>query len=159
MGPTAEDLKDAMARHAAGVAVVAASDDGVYRGLTATSLVTVSLDPPLLLVGVDPLTSTRDAIAAGRAFTVSLLERRQEFLAERFAAQAPPVDARWAEVRHRVLASGLPVLEGAIAWFDCALEDLRPAGDHELALGRIREVGIGSGEPLVHWDRSVWALG
>ena len=158
MGPAAEEMRDAMARHAAGVAVVAANAAGGYRALTATSLLAVSVDPPLLLVSLDRLTATRDAIATARAFTVSLLERRQEFLAERFAGWAPVVDPRWREVPHRVLESGLPALEGAIAWFDCVVEDLHPAGDHDLVVGRVGAAGTGPGEPLVRWDRALWSL-
>ncbi len=153
-----DDLRDVFAARAAGVAVVATRDREGFRGLTATSLTSVSLDPPLLLVGLDRLTQTRDAVAAAGTFTVSLLERRQEFVAERFAGRAPLVQPDWADVPHDLTMSGLPIVRGSVAWFECTLRELRPAGDHDLALGELVRWGRGGGEPLVLWDRAYWGL-
>lgn len=147
-----------MTRHAAGVAVVSTRRGAGYRGLTATSLVSASLEPPLLAVCLDRFSQTRDAVRETAAFNVSLLAREQEFLAERFAGRAPQVDPAWKEVAHRLGGNGLPILEGAVAWFECRLEDLRPAGDHDLALGLVTDAGWAEGEPLILWDRAFWRL-
>jgi flavin reductase (DIM6/NTAB) family NADH-FMN oxidoreductase RutF len=45
-----------------------------------------------------------------------------------------------------------------VAWFECRLRDLHPAGDHEIAVGEVLACGRGPGEPLVLWDRSFWRL-
>jgi len=90
------------------------------------SFTSASLAPPLLLVCLDSLSQTRDAVAGRGEFSLSVLERSQEFLAERFAGRAPLVDPTWAEVPHTVGGHGLPVLLGSVAWFECRLLDLHP---------------------------------
>jgi flavin reductase (DIM6/NTAB) family NADH-FMN oxidoreductase RutF len=158
MALSPDELREALSRHAAAVSVIAAADGGVYRGLTATSLVTVALDPPTLLVSLDALTTTAEMIENSRAFTVSLLAREQEFLAERFAGTAPPVLDRWDKIPHTLTSGGRPVLRGALAWFDCALEDRFEVADHLLFLGRVLEVAVGAGNPLVWWGRQAWTV-
>jgi flavin reductase (DIM6/NTAB) family NADH-FMN oxidoreductase RutF len=153
-----EAFRDAMARLAAGVVVVCAPYGPGYRGLAATSFTSVSLEPPLALVCLDSLTATRDAIAESGIYTVSVLERRQEFLAERFAGRAPLVDPAWREVPHDLSPAGLPVIRGSVAWVECRLQALYPAGDHEIAVGLVTAAEVGAGEPLVLWDRSYWGL-
>jgi flavin reductase (DIM6/NTAB) family NADH-FMN oxidoreductase RutF len=153
-----DGFKEAMAAVPAGVAVVSARAADGFRGLTATSFTSASLAPPLLLVCLDSLSQTRDAVAGRGEFSLSVLERSQEFLAERFAGRAPLVDPTWAEVPHTLGGHGLPVLLGSVAWFECRLLDLRPAGDHEIALGEVLACGRGGGEPLVLWDRAFWRL-
>lgn len=153
-----QGYRDAMARVAAGVAVVASRDGGGIRAMTVTSYASASLEPPMLLVCLDSLAQTRDAIAGHGAFTLSMLERRQEFLAERFAGRAPLVDAAWSEVPHELSPAGLPVVHGCLAWVECRLERLEPAGDHDIALGAVTASGHGPGEPLILWARGFWSL-
>jgi flavin-dependent trigonelline monooxygenase, reductase component len=155
----ASEFKEAMAAVPAPVVVVAARDADGLRGLTASSFTSVSADPPLVLVCLDRFTRTRDAVAASAAFTVSVLERGQEFVAERFAGRAPLVGPAWQEVPHDLGRSGLPVVRGCVAWFECALRDLLAAGDHDIALGEVTAAGRRPGEPLVLWDRGFWRLG
>jgi flavin reductase (DIM6/NTAB) family NADH-FMN oxidoreductase RutF len=143
---------------AVGVAVVASRDQGGIRAMTVTSYTSVSLDPPLLLVCLDSLSATREAVATNGAFTLSMLERRQEFLAERFAGRAPVVDPAWSEVPHELSPAGLPVVRGCLAWVECRLQSLQEAGDHDLALGAVTACGHGAGEPLVLWARGFWSL-
>jgi flavin reductase (DIM6/NTAB) family NADH-FMN oxidoreductase RutF len=153
-----DGFREAMAAVPAAVAVVSARSGDGFRGLTASSFTSASLGPPLLLVCLDSLSQTRDAVAEQGEFSLSVLERSQEFLAERFAGRAPLVDPTWGEVPHTLGVSGLPVLQGCVAWFECRLLDLRPAGDHEIALGEVLACGRGGGEPLVLWDRAFWRL-
>jgi flavin reductase (DIM6/NTAB) family NADH-FMN oxidoreductase RutF len=153
------EFRDAMAAVPAGVAVVSARDDEGFRGLTATSFTSASLEPPLMLVCLDRFARTRDAVEASGRFTVSVLERGQEFVAERFAGRAPLVGPAWRDVPHDLGANGLPIVRGCVAWFECALRELVPAGDHEIAVGEVTAVGRHSGEPLVLWDREFWRLG
>jgi flavin reductase (DIM6/NTAB) family NADH-FMN oxidoreductase RutF len=154
-----ESFREAMAAVPAGVAVISAPWGAGFRGLTASSFTAASLDPPLLLVCLDRLAQTRDAVADAGRFNVSVLERRQEFVAERFAGRAPLVDTGWRAVPHRLGANRLPIVEGCVAWFECQLRELRPAGDHDIALGEVTAAGRRGGEPLVLWDRAFWSLG
>jgi flavin reductase (DIM6/NTAB) family NADH-FMN oxidoreductase RutF len=153
-----QDVRDAFARVPGAVALVATRDASGFRGATATSFTAVSLEPPLVLVCLDRHSATRDAIEETGAFTVSVLGRGQEFLADRFAGQAPAVEPTWREVPHRLGESGLPLVDGAAGWFQCRLESHQAAGDHELLIGRITAVERGPGDPLLHWERGYWAL-
>ncbi len=152
------NFRDAMARHAAAVAVVSARQAGGFRGLTATSFTSASMEPPMVLVCLDRFAQTRDAVEEAGEFNVSLLARDQEFLAERFAARAPLVDPSWREVPHRLGGNGVPLLEGGVAWFECRLQEMRPAGDHDIALGLVIDSGWAPGDPLILWDRAFWRL-
>src|SRR5438132_9932425 len=95
-----QEFRDAMAKLAAGVVVVSARTADAYRGLTASTLVSVSADPPLVLVGLERESATRAAVVETGRFNVSVLTRDQEFLAERFAGRAPSVDPAWNAIPH-----------------------------------------------------------
>ena len=152
------DLRDVLAALPGGVVIVATPVEGGFRGLTATTFIPLSLEPPQVLVSLDLLAATTDAVRLAGRFSASLLERRQEFVAERFAGRAPVVLPDWREVPHRLSPGGLPLVEGAVAWFECRLAAFHEAGDHGVAIGAIVHAERGGGEPLVHWDRSFWRL-
>jgi flavin-dependent trigonelline monooxygenase, reductase component len=154
-----DEFRGAMAAVPAGVVVVSARDAEGLRGLTASSFTSVSLDPPLVLVCLDRFAGTRDAVATSAGYTVSVLERGQEFVAERFSGRAPLVGPGWQEVPHDLGENGLPIVRGCVAWFECTLRELRAAGDHDIALGEVTAAGRRPGEPLVLWDRAFWRLG
>jgi len=112
----------------------------------------------MVLVGLERSSATRAAILETRAFNVSMLTRLQEFLADRFAGRAPAIDARWASLPHRLGANGIPLLEGCAAWLECRLAETHPAGDHDILVGEVEAAEVGSGEPLILWDRTFWTL-
>jgi flavin reductase (DIM6/NTAB) family NADH-FMN oxidoreductase RutF len=147
-----------MARLPAGVVVISARAADGYRGLTASSLVSISLDPPMVLVGLERDGATRTAIVEGKAFNVSVLTRSQEFIADRFAGRAPAIDSTWKDVPHHLGANGIPLIDGCAAWFECGLADLHPAGDHDICVGEVTAARAGSGDPLILWDRAFWTL-
>jgi flavin reductase (NADH) len=153
-----ERFRDVMARLPAGVVVVSARLDGEFRGLTASSLVSISLEPPLVLVGLERESTTRAAVLASKAFNVSLLTRDQEFIADQFAGRAPTVDPAWRTIRHRLGANGIPLIEGSAAWLECRLVQTHPAGDHDVVIGEVEAAATGSGNPLILWDRTFWTL-
>ena len=157
--PGQERFKEAMAAVPTGVAIVSSAFAGGFRALAASSFTSASLDPPLLLVCLDSQTQTLEAVTETAAFNLSVLERGQEFLAERFSGRAPLVDPSWKEVPHRLGGNGLPIVEGCVAWFECRLHRLYPAGDHDIALGEVIDAGREAGEPLILWDRAFWRLG
>ncbi len=147
-----------MARVPAGVVVVSARGAAGFRGLTASSLVSISVEPPLVLVGLERETATLSAVVESQAFNVSVLARSQEFIADRFAGRAPAIDAAWKNVPHRLGANGIPLIEGCAAWLECRLVEIHSAGDHDICLGEVVDAATGSGDPLVLWDREFWTL-
>ena len=147
-----------MARVPAGIVVISARTANGYRGLTASSLVSISADPPMVLVGLEHEAATRAAVSESKAFNVSVLTRSQEFIADRFAGRAPAMDPGWEGVPHRVGTNGIPLVEGCAAWLECRLVGIRPAGDHDICLGEVMAATAGSGDPLILWDRAFWTL-
>jgi flavin reductase (DIM6/NTAB) family NADH-FMN oxidoreductase RutF len=138
--------------------VISARIGDEFRGLTASSLVSISLEPPMVLAGLERESATRAAVIETRAFNVSLLTRSQEFIADRFAGRAPAIDPHWRTLPHRLGANGIPLLEGCAAWLECRLVQVHPAGDHDVCIGEVEGATTGTGDPLILWDRAFWTL-
>ena len=149
---------DAMARLPAGVVVVSARTGEEFRGLTASSLVSISIEPPLVLVGLEHLSATRVTVLATKAFNVSVLTRSQEFIADCFAGRAPAIDPNWRTLPYRLGKNGIPLIDGCAAWLECRLTQTHPAGDHDICVGEVEAAEIGAGDPLILWDRTFWTL-
>jgi flavin reductase (DIM6/NTAB) family NADH-FMN oxidoreductase RutF len=149
---------DAMARLPAGVVLISARQGDEFRALTASSLVSVSVDPPLVAVALEHTSTTRAAVMETKAFNVSVLTREQEFIADRFAGRAPAIDALWRTLPHRLGANSIPLLDGCAAWLECRLIATHTAGDHDICIGAVEAAEIGSGDPLILWDRRFWSL-
>jgi flavin reductase (DIM6/NTAB) family NADH-FMN oxidoreductase RutF len=155
---SSQQFRDAMARLPAGVVVVSARLGDEFRGLTASSLVSISLEPALVLVGLEHDSQTRVAVLETKAFNVSVLTRVQEFLADRFSGRAPAVDPQWRTLPHRLGANGIPLLDGCAAWLECRLLQTYEAGDHDVCIGEVEAAAVGAGDPLILWDRTFWSL-
>src|SRR3989454_10500547 len=125
-----------MARLPAGVVVITARVGDEFRGLTASSLVSISLEPPMVLVGLERESATRASVLQTKAFNASLLTRSQEFLADRFAGRAPALDLEWRTLPHRLGTNGIPLLDGCAAWLECRLLQGPGAGAPDLCAGQ-----------------------
>jgi len=147
-----------MALLPAGVVVVSSRSGAAYRGLTASSLVSISADPPMVMVGLERESSTLAAAVESGAFNVSVLARAQEFIADRLAGRTPALDPTWAALPHRLGSNGIPLVEGCCAWLECRLVDVHAAGDHDICVGLVEAALPGSGDPLVLWNRSFWTV-
>ena len=147
-----------MAHLPAGVVVISTRLGEEYKGLTVSSLISISLDPPMVLAGLEKESATRAAVIEAKAFNVSLLTRAQEFIADRFAGRAPALDPHWRTLPHRLGANGIPLLDGCAAWLECRLLQVHEAGDHDIFVGEVTAAEIGRGDPLILWDRAFWTL-
>lgn len=136
---------------AAGITVVTTCGDGGYRGITANSFSTVSLTPPLVLFCLTNTSSFTPLVTHAGVFAVNVLAVDDQFLSDRFANRAPLVDARFTGVPHHIERSGAPVLDTAIAWFDCRVWADYDGGDHRIIVGEVLALGENEGEPLVYY--------
>jgi flavin reductase (DIM6/NTAB) family NADH-FMN oxidoreductase RutF len=144
-----------------GVAVVTGTEpNGAPCGVTCSSLSSVALDPPTLLVCLKTDGRTLDAVRAREWFSVNLLHARARATAEVFSS---PVAERFAHVRWRPTGTaGLPWLyEDALAVAECAVTGLYAVGDHTVVLGEVAGVDLRPGVPLLYGMRqfSVWPTG
>jgi flavin reductase (DIM6/NTAB) family NADH-FMN oxidoreductase RutF len=147
-------MKRVAALFAAGVTVVTTRRAEGLHGLTLSAYLTVSWGPPFVLISVERLSQSRDFIIDSGVFAVNFLTDLQEFVAERFAGRAPLVNARFDGVPHHFEATGAPILDGALGWLDCRVEQVIEAGDHTLILGRVVALGEDApGNALAHFAR------
>ena len=157
---TSAEFRHAVAHFATGVTVVTSvGSDGEPVGTTANAVCSLSLDPPLVLVCFDRLSLTLAAIGGHGAFAVNVLAAAQEHLSVNFARQG--LAAAWDGVRHRPGVTGSPRLHDALAVLECTVQSRFPGGDHEIVIGRVRDVDTaGDGaEPLLYWRGGYAALG
>jgi flavin reductase (DIM6/NTAB) family NADH-FMN oxidoreductase RutF len=138
---------------ASGVTAVTTVLEGRLRGVTVSAFTSVSLDPPLVLISLANENTSCEMIAASGIFAVNILSEEQEFLSERFAARAPLVNERFDGVPFHFEATGAPILEGCVAWYDCRVAATYRGGDHTLFVGRVEANGLGdeSRRPLLYF--------
>lgn len=153
----AAEFRLAMRNLASGVAIVTTGMETTRRGLTVSSVTSLCMDPPCLLVGVNYSSETHAAILANGRFGVSLLGRGQEDLAMRFAGGAKGVD-RFETAPWEQGVLDVPLLEPAIGALECVLHHHQRVGTHGLFIGRIVATRGGSGDPLVNFQGSIHAL-
>jgi flavin reductase (DIM6/NTAB) family NADH-FMN oxidoreductase RutF len=140
-------LRRVLGHFPAGVVIVTAMAVSAPAGMSAESFTSVSLDPPLIAILPARSSAAWPHIAAAGVFCVNVLSARQEPLYRRFAAGGDAGDAAFAEISWRPAPSGAPILVDSLAWIDCELEQTIEAGDHLIALGRVRALDIADGEP------------
>ena len=122
-------------RHAAGVAVITTADEGRPVGFTATSLVALSLEPPLLSFNLSNTSSSWSAVDKAEYVAVHLLAEHQQDLAATFARKGaerfgPGTDWEFG-------SRGVPVLDDVLAWMICRIETRVSAGDHAVVIGQV----------------------
>lgn len=151
------DFKAVFRRHPAGVAVITFSHDGQLYGFTATSVISVSADPPVLTFSIDSSSSSWPALAAAETLVVNFLSVAQVEASARFATRG--ID-RFAEGGWSLLPTGEPVLDGTPVW-------VRGQVVQRTAIGRSFLVSVlaletrtdAPADPLVYHDRTYHAVG
>jgi flavin reductase (DIM6/NTAB) family NADH-FMN oxidoreductase RutF len=120
-----------------GVYVVGVSHGERRDAFTAAWVMQTSFAPPLLAVSVNPQNASHALVQAGRTFAVSVLARGDLELARRFGTrsgrdQDKLAGVAWTRGRH-----GAPILNAAVAFFDCELVSTLATGDHDIIVGRV----------------------
>jgi flavin reductase (DIM6/NTAB) family NADH-FMN oxidoreductase RutF len=152
-----DELRAVMGRFPAGVAVVTVDLDGKRVGLTVASLVSLSLEPPLVGVAIRRDAALHELLREAGAFAVSMLGAEQEALAQHFARGVPPI-AHWEGIATRD-REGPPHLEGALGWLDCRAIAEHPSGDHTFFVGEVESADTGPARsPLVFCGQSYVTL-
>ncbi len=142
-------FRQLLGRFATGVSVVTTrGPDGRPIGMTASSVASVSLDPPLLLVCVDRGHEMHDALHVAREFVVNVLASHQEAISRRFADTEKE---RFSGIGYRENERGLPLLEGALAHIECVKQSAVPGGDHTVFLGLITGGAVTDRRPLLYY--------
>ncbi|PLZ03172.1 flavin reductase [Burkholderia sp. WAC0059] len=137
-------FQEAMSRFAGTVTIVSTEVDGRRYGMVATSVCSVSAEPPTLLVCINKSASTHDPIVAARHFAVNALSTRHAELVRRFSTMAG--EARFEPGRWNPLTTGAPVLVDAGIALDCRLIAAHDGFSHTIFVGQVAEA-IVSDEP------------
>jgi flavin reductase (DIM6/NTAB) family NADH-FMN oxidoreductase RutF len=149
-------LKDAMSRFTTGVTVVTTEHAGVDYGMTCNSFNTVSLEPPLVMWCIRKNANSHQAFTAGTGYVVNVLAASQASLAMKFTQGSHA--QRFQDVPCDTLPSGKQRIIGAVAWFDCTLEQTVSAGDHDILIGRVQAVGTHDAAGLAYAKRQFGVL-
>jgi len=150
MSGDAAAFRRAMRHYPTGVTVVTSIHEGERRGMTATAFASVSAEPPLVLVCVNREARSYLYITSAGFFCVNLLAHDQQALALRFSGGMR--DEQFAGLAHRTGATGAPILDGALAYFDCRVESETHAGSHSVFIGRVVDCDGRAGSPLGYFD-------
>ena len=143
MAVARERFIEGMRQMPSGVSLVTTLFEGRRAGLTATAVCSVSADPPQLLVCVNRTASAHESIRAAGLFAVNVLAREQRYLADVFAGiDGRRGEARFAEGHWTTLVTGAPVLEDALAAFDCRVVQTIEAASHSIFLGLVEAVAV-----------------
>jgi flavin reductase (DIM6/NTAB) family NADH-FMN oxidoreductase RutF len=152
-----EELRTLMRRFPAGVAVVTVDLNGQRAGLTLASLVSLSLEPPLIGVAIRRDAALHELLRDVPDFAISLLAAGQESLAQHFARGVPPI-ALWEGIPVRN-ADGPPELEGALGWLRCRRSAELETGDHTFFVGEVEHAEAGPAQgPLIFHGQTYLAL-
>ena len=143
------ELRRIMGHFATGVTVITTiSQDGTPYGLTANAFMSVSLEPPLLLISVDKKAESYPYFEQTRVFTISILRDDQEGLSRRFAVSG---GNKFEGVAYHRGANDVPILDDTLAHVECRLYATHDGGDHTLYLGEILEAETREGTPLLFY--------
>lgn len=153
LGP--DEFRRALGHFATGVTVVTTWDaEGRPAGLTASAISSVSLEPPLVLACISHKSQAYPSFLPGRQFAVNILASDQEAVARRFASSTMAGAEKFEGVGYHKSALGLPVLEGALAAFECTIVHAYPGGDHTIFVGQVEALdahGDHGREPLLYY--------
>jgi flavin reductase (DIM6/NTAB) family NADH-FMN oxidoreductase RutF len=135
-----------------GVSVVAAEAGGRRAGLTVNSLVSLSLEPPLVGISLALSSSLYEPLRDAGEWSVSLLAGDQEHLAQHFARSIPPI-ALWDGIDVR--DDDPLLLANAVGWLQVRTVAEVPAGDHTVFVGEVQRLESGPGRgALVYFGRA-----
>jgi cob(II)yrinic acid a,c-diamide reductase len=153
--PIADRFRDAMRRTASGVAILTTDGPAGRAGVTISTLCSLSMEPLSVIACVHQDASALETVLANGVFAANALTGDQSRVARAFAGQIPELrENRFGAGTWRTLATGAPVLDGALASFDCRIAEAFTFGTHRILVGEVVEVVDRAGGPLVFSDRS-----
>ncbi len=125
-------FRDTMGEFCTGVVIVTGHDNGQLVGFAAQSFVSLSLAPPLVSISPAKTSTSWPRLRRNATFGINMLAADQQQVSDAFAQSGQAADTPW-----RKAAGGAPILAGAVAFVECALDAEHDAGDHTIAVGRV----------------------
>ncbi|MHC1739561.1 MAG: flavin reductase family protein [Anaerolineaceae bacterium] len=154
MSEISDSLRDVMRGWPTGVAVVTSTFNGFSHGMTVNSLASVSLDPPVITISLANNTRTWQLVSASKVFGVTLLESRQQHIADVFAGKIPEESDRFTDLETFTLITGSPLVKVGRAYLDCSVMQSFPLLHSTIFIGEVKAAqGDLSRLPLVYLNR------
>lgn len=157
---SSDDFRGAMRQLTGGVSVITAGRGKDISGMTVTSVSSLSVDPPTLIVSVNRNASSWPLVQRYDFFGVNILSSDQIDIAERFAGRDGLKGAeRFAGAEWTTLASGVPLLVGALAAIDCEVEEIVERHSHAILIGRVLDLQLSTRTAaLAYWQGQYVAI-
>jgi flavin reductase (DIM6/NTAB) family NADH-FMN oxidoreductase RutF len=157
---TATGFRAAMRQLTGGVSIITAGRGRDISGMTVTSVSSLSVDPPVLIVSVNKASSSWPLLKRHGFFGVNILTADQIDVAERFAGKGGLKGAdRFAGAEWTIRASGVPLLVGALATIDCEVEEAIERYSHAIIIGRVLDVDVATRmAALSYWQGQYVAI-
>ena len=151
---SSDEFRGAMRHLAGGVSVITAGRGRDISGMTVTSVSSLSVDPPALIVSINREASSWPLMKRYGFFGVNILTSDQIDIAERFTGKGGLKGAaRFAGADWTTRASGVPLLVGALAAIDCEVEDVVERHSHAIVIGRVLDVAVSTRTAaLAYWQ-------
>ena len=144
-------LRDAMRHLAGGVSVITAGIGEDRTGLTVTSAISLSVEPPTMIICVNRGASSWPVIRKYRHFCVNILGSLHQGVAERFSGRGGiKGPARYDGATWKSLVTEASVLDDAVASIDCEVEEFIERHSHAIVIGAVKAISVNGGEPLVY---------
>ncbi|MGM4990584.1 NADH-FMN oxidoreductase RutF, flavin reductase (DIM6/NTAB) family [Bradyrhizobium sp. NFR13] len=157
---SSQEFRGAMRVLAGGVSVITVGRGKDITGMTVTSVSSLSVDPPTLIVSVNRESSSWPLLQRYGAFGVNILSADQLDVAERFSGKGGLKGAeRFAGAQWVTRATGVPLLAGSLAAIDCDVEEVIERHSHAIVIGRVRDVITSVPHTaLTYWDGQYVAI-
>jgi len=140
-------FRDCLGKFATGVTVVTCTDAaGTPCGITANSFSSVSLEPPLILWNIAKVSNSLRAFLDAECFAVNVLAAEQKAVSTHFARSDHTL---FDDVEYDLSDSGVPLLPGTLATFECRTHQVHDSGDHYIIIGEVTAFSAGDGDPLL----------
>lgn len=151
------NFRAVMRRFPAAVNVIVSNKDGVDHGMTATAVMSVSMDPPSLVICINNNTFLHEILLNQPNFSVNVLSAEQQHISNAFSGQVLPQErfkiGQWE--RH---ASGVLALEGALAKVVCKRMAAIPYSTHTLFIGKVIEAGVAEEQSPLLYENTQYCI-
>lgn len=140
-------FRNAMGKFATGVTVISTKIGEETHGMTANAFMSVSLNPPLVVVSIDERASMLGKISESGTFAVNILAEEQQYLSQHFAGRPEEgTIVPWTELE------GYPVLDETVAQIVCDVVSTHVEGDHTLYIGQVKAIQVEERNPLLFFS-------
>ena len=151
-GLSSSRFREVLGHFASGLTVVTSVDHQGPVGFTCQAFMSLSLEPPLVAIAPGRSSTSWPRIAPTGMFCANVMSEDQEALCRDFAVSGADTVDKFSGVGWSPGPGGAPVLEGALAWVVCRIAQVHEAGDHELVVGEVLDLGVDhGGRPLIFY--------